>query len=168
MSKLLIALCLLLVANTGLAEDRFTSQTFGFSMDVAIENNPEAPLTQVAFFFLDGASNVNVQVHKFEDKIDDYDAISTRQFEAREWEVISRKITENDVTYEYKGKFNDREMHWYARAIKRGNRIYAVTATTMAGKWEAHKKKLIQSVDSFKLNEQKPQQEKTDAPEKIE
>jgi len=164
MLKAGLVLTLLFTVNLCAAKDTFQSDTFGFSMQVAVENKADAPLTQIAYFFLDGASNVNVQVQKFTDKIEDYDAISTKQFEGREWEIISRKITEDEVVYEYKGKFNEHEMHWYTRTIKRGNWVYTVMATAMANKWEAHKKQLMESVDSFKLIEQEADPKKAEEP----
>lgn len=104
---------------------------------------------------VDGFSaNVNVQVQPFAGTLDEYAALSQRQFSAAGCKVLSNtRQAQTVVIFEYTGKVKDRSLHWYARAVQASGRIYLVTATSAAAHWDKEAPRLKACVDSFRLSE---------------
>ena len=163
-----LALCIMLLvslADAGAAEEgkqnTFSIGSLGFSMEVPVAEGRTHGAYQVAAFLLpasDGfAPNVNVQKQAYEGTIEDYDKLSTGQFTALKLTSVNRTLKKDEVIYEYKGLMQGSRLHWYARALKKGQYVYLVTATALDSQWkdEKKKKKLIDSVNSFKF-ETKP------------
>lgn len=87
------------------------------------------------------------------------------------WTVLKRTVSKDAIVYEYKGGFQGRELHWYAKAIKKGDAVFLATAVALDSSWEKQKAELIKSVDSLKLTAEKAEEkteEKIEAAEKEE
>ena len=158
MKTLAISFSALLFAFYSLAGEKkntFVSETMGISMKVPVSKKSDAPVNQIAMFFLpasDGfAANVNVQKQKYSDSIEAYDKLSQSQFKTLKLSVIKRIIKSDEVLYEYKGEMRGRKLHWYSRAIKSGDYVFLVTATCLENHWAKQKIELLKSVDSFKI-----------------
>lgn len=151
----IFALALASAAFAAGQRNTFVSQDLGISIQVPASKKSEAPTHQVAIFFLppaDGFSaNVNIQKQKYSDSIEAYDRLSSSQFKHLKWTVLDRKLKPVEAVYEYKGEFEGRTLHWYARAIKHGEYVYLVTATCLDSKWQEEKTELLKSVDSFRI-----------------
>lgn len=158
MKTLLVSFLVIALSLSSLAGEKkntFVAKDLGISMEVPISKESDAPINQIAMFFLsvsDGfAANVNVQKQKYSDSIEAYDKLSTNQFKTIKWTVLKRNLQRNEVLYEYKGETQGRKLHWYSRAIKFDKYVYLVTATCLESHWKKQKMELIKSVDSFKI-----------------
>ena len=118
----------------------------------------EAPLEKASqksiMMFLpakgDFAANVNVQIQPYDGSINDYSALSSKQFASAGFKLIRPAEPKGaSVIFEYTGKMEGRALHWYARAEKAKDRVYLVTATAPEGDWAALASKLKACVDSF-------------------
>ena len=141
-------------ACTVSAADKYVNETLGFEIS-SPEVKEFSGAYQSSMFYLpvvDGfGANVNIQVQEFEGTLEDYDKLSKDQFKQAGIRVISSQISNDILTIEYSGKLSSYEMHWYARAIKKGQRVYLATATALQTRWTIQGPILIKSVDSFKL-----------------
>ena len=146
-----------LFASALSADNTFTYDDLGFSMNVMLPKEQKTPIYQIAMFFLpvsdSFAANVGVQKQKYADTLAAYDKLSLEQMKQMKWNVINHTVKENEIIYEYKGSSQNREVHWYSKAIKKGDFIYLVTATALESKWAEQKAELSGMVDSFKLRE---------------
>ncbi|MBI3186627.1 MAG: hypothetical protein HYZ31_02000 [Gammaproteobacteria bacterium] len=97
------------------------------------------------------AANVNVQIQPYAGSLADYKKLSESQFSQLGFKVMTSAIDKNILTFEYAGSMSDQTLHWYSRAIKKGNFIYLVTATSQERNWLKNKAALETSVNSFKL-----------------
>ena len=126
----------------------------GFSIK-PLESSGKAPGHQILMMMLpdDGtfSPNVNVLTQTFADSLDDYKAISMNQFSQMEMSVPVCEMRGTALIMEYAGILQGRELHFYAKAVQRGGLVYLVTATATEEQWGQHKAKLIDVVDSFKL-----------------
>jgi len=102
---------------------------------------------------IDGfAPNVNVQIQAYKGTIDEYMTLSRSQFDTLGIEIVSeRRDDPSTVTFEYKGNMQGRALMWYARAQKRGARVYLVTATSTPQAWPRVSAALKASVDSLRI-----------------
>ena len=96
------------------------------------------------------AANVNVQLQPFTRSIEEYKEITLNQFKAGNMKVIGAKVAGNsELALEYSGQYQTQALHWYARALKSGERIYLVTATGREQQWAEQGPQLKRCVDSF-------------------
>ncbi|MCB1053126.1 MAG: hypothetical protein H6510_01660 [Acidobacteria bacterium] len=98
------------------------------------------------------APNVNLQIQPYSGSIKDYTELSDQQFKDAGVRILHENLQANDVVWEYAGTYNDRQMHWYARAYKRGNKVYLITATALESQWSTVSRQLRACVDSFRLD----------------
>lgn len=128
---------------------------YGFQIDPLDAQVQNTPAEAIAMFLPPKHSftaNVNVQVQPYGESIKDYITLSDGQFKQAGLQVISEKQNgDNEWICEYSGDFRGRTLHWYARAILRGNKIYLITATALNQDWDADSVSLKKCVDSFKL-----------------
>ena len=124
----------------------------------------EAPLgqtpQQAIIMFLpvkgDFAPNVNVQIQPYEGSLDEYWALSLKQFEGAGFKLVQpAKLKGSSVVFEYKGTMQGRLLHWYARAEKSRDRVYLVTATAPEERWTETAPRLKACVDSFSCDTQR-------------
>jgi hypothetical protein len=106
------------------------------------------------------APNVNVLIQNFPSSIDEYVSVTKKEFDAAGIKVVDeRLVSANEWTVEYTGTLSGRSLHWYARALKNGDKVYLTTATAMPEQWEQVSAKLKACVDSFALTKSlQPQQ----------
>jgi hypothetical protein len=97
------------------------------------------------------ASNINVMIQNFEGSIEEYATISEKQFKKINFTVLNKKVNGNSLIYEYTGEMGGRKLHWYAKGVKRGNKVYLITGTAMEDAWSEEADKLKECVNSFKL-----------------
>jgi len=105
------------------------------------------------------APNVNVLIQNFSGSINDYVSVTKKEFESAGIQVVNEHIVSpNEWMVEYAGTLSGRSLHWYARAIKNGDKAYLITATATPEQWEQVSSKLKACVDSFALkNSLRPQ-----------
>lgn len=98
------------------------------------------------------ADNVNVMIQPFEGTIKDYRAITEAELKNMKVKIIQVKESDPLLIIEYAGEIQGRQLHWYQRAYSTGGKkIYLITATCLASRWEQHKQLLMDSVDSFAI-----------------
>ena len=98
------------------------------------------------------AANVNVQIQPYEGSIEEYAALTLKQFKDLGIKVIEqKKLGKSGTAFEYSGELQGRDLHWYARAEKLGGQVYLVTATAAEGHWANQALQLKACVDSFRL-----------------
>jgi hypothetical protein len=137
------------------AGDPLTFRESGFTiaaLDVVPGNAAYTPLL-MSLPASDGfAPNVNVQVEPYPGKVNQYIALSRKQFAAAGLNVIREtRSRRGGWVVEYRGSMQGRALHWYARAESRDKRVYLITATATEGQWSSVSKRLKASVDSFSL-----------------
>jgi hypothetical protein len=99
------------------------------------------------------SANVNVQLQPYAGSIAEYKTVTEQQFSAIGLTLVSIEEGKNSesLSIEYKGLLQGQSLHWCAKAFKKGNIMYVVTATDTEASWEKHKEQLIANVQSFKL-----------------
>ena len=132
-----------------------------FSFELAAEFKFQPPKFaegasgQVFSYFLPAnsgfAANINLQIQPFPGTLKEYDAITQEQFKSLNINVISAKTLDSEIKYEYSGHMSGNELRWFARAIKKDDEVYLITATALNSRWELEKTLLINSVMSFSL-----------------
>lgn len=158
MIRLLIAVFAMSIAAPVLAtpnNSRFTYRPAGFSIE-PLSGDPSATNWQIVMMFLppsEGfAPNVNVLIQPNDKPIDHYIAITLAELKQMGMAVVgSKKVNETIAQFEYTGRLNGRDLHFYAKAFKKGDQVYLVTATSKKTQWAAHADELKRCVDSFKL-----------------
>jgi hypothetical protein len=99
----------------------------------------------------DFAGNVNVQIQPYDGTIEDYAALSLKQFKFAKVKMIShKKAGASGVVFEYSGEMQGRALHWYARAEKAAGQVYLATATATVEDWSRQARQLKACVDSLR------------------
>lgn len=140
--------------------NRLHFKTYGFSIQ-PLESPPGKASYQALLMYLPPSGgfnpNVNVVVQQFDGTIDAYAAVSKKQFRDLNFKLIKEaKIGRTGVQFEYSGALQGHAMHWYARAVSEGGKVYLVTATALDRQWPAVGEKLKTCVDSFKIEAAAP------------
>ena len=153
--KIKICCLLFLLACSALfADDKYVNETFGFEISSPVPG-PFSGVYQSSMFYLpavDGfAGNVNIQVQDFTGTMDQYKGVSEAQFKQAGIQVLNSKIDQGVLTIEYQGKMGNYGLHWFAKAYKKANRVYLVTATGLQTQWNDQGPALVKSVNTFKL-----------------
>jgi hypothetical protein len=154
MKLALVVIAFAVLTCTVSAADKYVNETFGFEI-----SPPEAKefsgMYQTSMFYLptiDGfGANVNIQIQEYDGTLQEYEKTSRDQFKQAGINVLSANVNADNLTIEYSGKMGGYELHWYARATKKAERIYLVTATSLETRWNSQSTVLKKSVDSFKL-----------------
>ena len=128
---------------------------YGFEIE-ALDSEPAGPTTTAIMMFLpvsEGfAANVNVNIQSYKGTMKEYVALSKGQFTQMKWTVVSEEQKgEDEWRAEYTATTKTGELHFYARALRKGDRIYLATATAKESQWAAVQAKLRKHVDSLKL-----------------
>ena len=128
---------------------------YGFSIET-LDSKPSVSTSTMALMqFLPVTEgfgpNINVVIQPYPGSIKDFGALSKDQFKKMNWVIISEKqIGDVEWMVEYKGPMNGRDLHFYARAISIGSKVYLVTATAKDSQWDSVGSILRSRVDSFK------------------
>jgi len=97
------------------------------------------------------AGNVNVQIQPYSGTIEDYVALTLKQFKSAGVKLVQQKGPAKSVVFfEYTGKLQGQSLHWYARAEKSGSNVYLATATAAPLQWKAESDRLKSCVDSLR------------------
>jgi hypothetical protein len=142
--------------------NHYQSQTYGFAMEVPTADVPGDRTMVCAYFLLPPgekfAPNINVNIQPYGGTLKAYDELSRKQLGESGWKITQSQVDEAHgvITYEYEGKHDGRDMHWYAKAFQKGDRVYLVTGIALAVQWKDVSAKLIQSVDSFRFLADRP------------
>src|SRR5258706_6400943 len=145
---------LIALENAAESTNRLHFPVAGFTI-APLEAPPGESPQQALMMFLpaaDGfAANVNVQIQPYNGSIDDYLALSLKQFKSAGLKVVQQKMPAKSVaTFEYTGELQGRSLHWYARAEKSAGSVYLVTATAAPSQWSTEAARLKSCVDSFR------------------
>ena len=151
--KTLLIITALAFSSTGFATTLVFDKA-GFEIN-SLESPPGPEGAQALIMMLPAeggfAANVNVQIQPYAGSLDEYKKLSESQFNQLDFKVMTSSIENNVLKFEYAGSMNDQTLHWYSRAIKKGNFVYLVTATSQEKSWQKNKAALVASVNSFKL-----------------
>jgi len=154
MKTALACLLILLACSLLFADDKYVNDTFGFEISSPVPGSVTG-VYQSAMFYLpavDGfAANVNIQLQDFTGTIDQYKTASEAQFEQAGIKVLNSKVDQGVLAIEYQGKMGNYELHWYAKAYQKANRVYLVTATALQTHWNDQGPALVKSVNTFKI-----------------
>lgn len=128
---------------------------YGFEID-PLDSTPGAEGSAVLVMSLPGvrgfASNVNVNIQPYKGTMKEYVALSKRQFEQAKCKVITDEQKEDgEWRIEYTATMGGNNLHFYSRALLKGERVYLVTATAEESQWAGVQAKLRKNVDSLKL-----------------
>lgn len=158
MKKIFFCLCLIMLFVTcppGFAST-LNYEKSGFTID-ALEGEVGNEPYQVIVMFLPPTAdyftpNVNVQIQPYPGTIADYIALTKQQIEDAGWELLNQPTPKkNVVILEFAGAPQGFGLHWYAKAVKDGDRVYLVTATASEDFWADVAEQLKSTVESFKL-----------------
>lgn len=144
--------------HTSVAQEKQSAlrfETYGFEME-PLEVETEKTMTTVQMFlepYGGFAASVSVQVQIYGGNMSGYLAQAKVDIEKQGWTLVSIDKKGDWPAMEYYGKSGNRNLHWYTRALKKGPRLYIVTATALESRWEIEKETLIANVDSFSLIE---------------
>jgi hypothetical protein len=131
----------------------------GFSLTPPESTQPGVGLFVMAFLpLLHGFSpNVSVMVDPFPSTLQDYDRkMMQTEFKREQLTAISQEVQPDHLLYEYHGIMDGKNLHFYARALKRNDAVYLITATDLEQDWPADRDTLIHSVASFVFTAQHP------------
>lgn len=158
MPKKLFVFCAfaMLLGSATVAEstNRLSFPLAGFTI-APLDTSPGESTQQSLMMFLpatDGfAANVNVQIQTYSGTIDDYVALTLKQFKGMGIKLLEQKgPAKSVVVFEYTGEIQGRTLHWYVRAEKSGSKVYLVTATATPSQWNSEAARLKSCVDSFR------------------
>ncbi len=154
MKRLFVTLALLALAPAVAAQDSYQNRLFTINAPASSGDYANSQPVLMSLPYDQGfAPNVNVQVQVYQGSMEAYVQLSEEQFRALNWKLIKKGVTENKALFEYAGEYNGRAMHWYTEAIRRGDRVYLITATTLEAQWSSYGSRLIASVQSFRLRQ---------------
>jgi len=157
-SKLQLSSVICLVALTTYAQptNRLHFPVTGFSI-APLEAPSASSAQQALMMFLpatDGfAPNVNVQIQPYPGTIEEYVALSLKQFKSADLKVLQQKtLGKSAALFEYAGKMEGRALHWYARVEQKAGKVYLATATATDEQWSKVSPRLKTCVDSFRFD----------------
>jgi len=159
MIRSLFALLLATVTVAAAADstNRLHFPAAGFSV-AALDGVPGEATYQTLMMFLPAkegfAPNVNVQIQQpYLGTIEDYSELTLEQFKEAKMKVLEKKtVGKSTAIFEYTGEMQGHTLHWYARAVKSGSKVYLITATDSAANWTKDAAQLKACVDSFRVD----------------
>ena len=99
------------------------------------------------------APNVNVISQNSPLTIAEYIATTKRETDQQHLKMIKAdKVSDTVALFEYAGKLQDKDLHWYSKATRAGGKILLVTATAHETQWANVSAKLQSCVDSFQAD----------------
>jgi hypothetical protein len=158
---LLLTLIAILPAAVCTADEgvlRFDNE--GFTIDsTGLQVKSKDPQTNAygtlaAFLYLPPtqgfAPNVNVLIQDVSNTIKEYADLSKEQFKSANLTLLNDNLVgDGEWACEYSGNLQGKDLHFYARALKKGDKVYLITATATPEQWDSVFPKLKSCVDSF-------------------
>ena len=146
-----IFICLILV-NTSFAASKYENNQFSINALVIDENIANTQPLIMSLPVSDGfAPNVNIQIQQYPNSLKSYADLSVNQFKQYNFKVLQNIQTKTSLIMECSGDMQERKLHWYAMAYKKGNNVFLITATSTESQWKSSSQTLIECVKSFKL-----------------
>jgi hypothetical protein len=135
----------------------FTIDSTGFQVK-SKEPQQNAYGTLAAFLYLPPtqgfAPNVNVLIQDVPNTIKEYADLSKQQFKSANLTLLNDHLAgDGEWACEYSGTMQGKDLHFYARALKKGDKIYLITATATPEQWDTVSPKLKGCVDSFAFSQ---------------
>ncbi len=97
------------------------------------------------------APNINVSVKEYPDSLKSFADMTEAQFGRVGFKKIQQSFVTDKVVFEYTGKIQNRLLHWYGVAQKKGGNMFVVTATAGESQWKNVSGELLRCVRSFRL-----------------
>ena len=147
-------LILLLSINSLAYAETVKFNESGFSIDILDEKPSNAgsqPLQMLLPAVNGFSANVNVQIQPYPGTLEEYKKLSEAQFIQLGLKTIASSTRGSAVVFEYSGFMMGNELHFYAKAIKKGNLFYLATATDLDSEWHKNSSRLKSIVNSFVL-----------------
>ena len=143
--------------SPGQSTNRLNFPAAGFSiapLEVAPGQSPQQALIMFLPVTEGFAANVNVQIQPYTGTMEEYVALTFKQFKTVHVKVLEQKTTKSVARFEYAGEMQQggRSLHWYARAEKSGDSVFLVTATAAPSQWNKESARLKSCVDSFRCD----------------
>jgi hypothetical protein len=131
----------------------FTIDSTGFQVK-SKDPQTNAYGTLAAFLYLPPsqgfAPNVNVLIQDVPNTIKEYADMSKEQFKTVNLTVLNDHLVgDGEWACEYSGNMQGKDLHFYARALKKGDKVYLITGTATPDQWDSAFPKLKSCVDSF-------------------
>jgi hypothetical protein len=131
----------------------FTIDSTGFQVK-SKEPQTNAYGTLATFLYLPPtqgfAPNVNVLIQDVPATVQQYADLSKEQFKSANLTVLNDHLVgDTEWACEYSGNLQGKDLHFYARALKKGDKIYLITGTATPEQWDSASPKLKGAVDSF-------------------
>ena len=149
----------LLAAYTAHPEERYQSESLGISIEPPAHGDTENPSYTVAQFFLPHlngfSANVNIQKQHYPDSLESYEELSKGQFEEMGMKILTSTRSDTELFFAAHVVLQGNDLHFYARAIKKGDAIFLATGTTLHTDWESQKEAITASVKSFRVGPEK-------------
>jgi hypothetical protein len=156
---MLVCVGLVCLGAAAASSARLQFKSAGYSIDALDAAPGNAPYQSIMMFLpaSEGfAPNVNVQMQPYSGGIDAYIDLSKKQFVTSKFNLLKEtRLGKNAVVLEYAGLFQGRDLHWYAKAVATGKRLYMVTSTATNKQWAGAAPKLKACVDSFAVDSAK-------------
>jgi len=150
-----LILSFMLALSLGAAEstNRLHFPVSGFSI-TPLEAPPGERIHQVVMMWLPPTpANVNVQIQPYNGTIEEYAALTLKQFKDNKAKLIEqKKVGDSVFVFEYAGELQGQSLHWYARAEKSGGRVYLTTGTTMEQQWSKQATQIKACVESCRCD----------------
>ena len=104
------------------------------------------------------APNVNVLIQEFPGSIGDYVSTTKKEFASAGITMLNeRSVSPTEWMVEYAGVLSARSLHFYARVVQSGDKVYLTTGTATPEQWDQFSSLLKQCVDSFAVTTKVPQ-----------
>ena len=85
--------------------------------------------------------------------IEEYVTLSKTQLKQVKFTEIKTEVKDGSCIMEFTGNTQNRDLHFYSIARKRGDKIILATATALQTQWPTVSKKLMRCADSLKIEE---------------
>jgi hypothetical protein len=96
------------------------------------------------------APNVNVLIQDRSNTIQEYADMSKQEFKSANASLLNDHLVgDGEWDCEYSFNLQGTDLHCYARALKKGDKVYLVTGTATPEQWDSAFPKLKSCVDSF-------------------
>lgn len=156
MKRIVILACFVLILGNIFGQQSqsvLTYKELGFSIIPLEDKNT---LGVVLYSFLPPikgfAANLNIVIQLYEGSMKEYAKLSEEQIINMGWKLIESKIVnESEYRLEYSGMQENLNFHWLARIIRKGNKYFVITCTSLEDQYKQYVKKFETSLDSFKL-----------------
>lgn len=132
--------------------DGFTINSTGFNVKRDVGTVAGQNPTVILYLTPTGgfAPNVNVLIQDFPGSIDDYVSTTKKEFASAGITMLNeRSVSPTEWIVEYAGELSGRSLHFYARVVKSGDKVYLTTGTATPEQWDQFSALLKQCVDSF-------------------